>query len=667
MPKTGGTRPQERQSTRASARWKHRFWQGLALLAFAMVPGSLSLFLVTTTRHHYIHVESFRYGKQPSVIRCNRGDWLHLTFSTRDTGHSFFLEEFDLDVKISPGNQKVAVFSPGDPGVPPRFAREVVLRADYLGWMRYFISKSQYRCHVYCGPMHAFEHGNLIFGPNTLLFAALGVLVGIPVIGLASLRKTLRQGSASPPLVSPADGRDIFKRLPRLKRLVQRRGFQFALTSVVMVLLYVVILTALFGTHMPGRNLGIMLTWVVWLFFLTAIMTPFGGRIWCLACPLPVPGEILQRRAVTGVRSGSTRGYNNRFFGLNRSWPRWLRNDWPRMVGLLILGTFSTVLVASPRLSGWLILGLVVLATVMALIWELRAFCRYVCPVSAFVGLYSMAGKLALRATDPMICDGCDFQSCQKGSEEGWACPYGLCVGGINENNDCGLCAECFKTCPFDNVTLRWRPFSHETRIRSAGHAWLAVAMLVLAIAYCVTHLGPWPALRDCVNILDKGNWALFGVFAAVLWTAALAGLPVVMLLLAWTGKRFAPTRKSTGSLMMASTGALVPIGLMVWVSFVVPMLMVNLTFLLQSLSDPFGWGWDLLGTSGMPWHQLWPGAIPWIQVVCVLIGLHYGLRSAWRIWLGMVRKPWTALRGMVPLATFLLGLSGWFVWFFAN
>jgi len=647
--------------------WRESVWQALLLLVFAVVPGGLCQFFAKPPQHRYIHVSSFRYGKEPSIIRSNREDVLHLTFDTRDTGHSFFLEEFDLDVKITPGSGRVAVFRSSDPGAVPELKREVVLKAEHPGWLRYLVSKSQYRCHVYCGPMHAFEHGNLIIEPNTLLFAALGVLVGIPAVGLASLRKTLRQDSANPPLVSPTDGWDILERLSWLKRLVARRGFQFAWTSIIMVLLYVVILTALFGTHMPGRNLGIMLTWVVWLFFLTAVMTPFGGRIWCLACPLPVPGEILQRRAVTGVRSGSTRGYNNRFFGLNRSWPRWLTGDWPRMVGLLILGTFSTVLVASPRLSGWLILGLVVLATVMALIWELRAFCRYVCPVSAFVGLYSMAGKLALRARDPIICDGCDFQSCQKGSEEGWACPYGLCVGEINENNDCGLCTECIKTCPFDNVTLRWRPFSHETRIRHTSHAWLAMAMLVLAIAYCVMHLGPWPAFRDCVNVLDKRNWGLFGVFAAVLWTVALAGLPAVMLLLAWAGKRIAPMSQSTGSLMMASTGALVPIGLMAWVSFVVPMLMVNLTFLFQSLSDPFGWGWDLLGTSGMPWHQLWPGAIPWIQVGCVLIGLHYGLRSAWRVWLGLARKPWAALRGMVPLAVFLLSLSGWFVWFFAD
>ena len=647
--------------------WRTRVRQALLLLAFAAVPGGLCQFLAKPPQHRYIHVSSFRYGKEPSVIRANRGDWLHLTFDTRDTGHSFFLEEFDLDVKTTPGSRTAAVFRTSDPGAVPELKQEVVLKAEHPGWLRYFVSKSQYRCHVYCGPMHAFEHGNLIIEPNTLLFAALGILVGIPVIGLVSLRRTLRQNSVPPSSLSPLDGWDIFKRWPWLRRLMERRGFQFAWTSVLMALLYAVILMALFGTRMPGRNLGIMLTWIVWLFLLTAVMTPFGGRIWCLVCPLPVPGEMLQRGAVTGVRSGSTCGYNNRFFGLNRSWPAWLRNDWLRTAGLLILGTFSTVLVASPRLSGWLILGLVVLATVMALIWELRAFCRYVCPVSAFVGLYSMAGKLALRSADPKICETCDFRSCQQGSEDGWACPYGLCVGAINENNDCGLCTECVKTCPFDNVTLRWRPFGGETRIRSTSQAWLAMVMLVLAIAYCVMHLGPWPIIRDCVNVLDKGNWKLLGLFAAVLWTVALVGLPAVMLLLAWAGKRLARMSQPVGSLMRASTGALVPIGLMAWIAFVVPMFMVNTTFLLQSLSDPFGWGWNLLGTSSLPWHQLWPRSIPWIQAGCVLVGLHYGLRNAWRIWLDLAGPPRSALRGVLPLAAFLIGLSGWFVCFFAD
>ena len=303
----------------------------------------------------------------------------------------------------------------------------------------------------------------------------------------------------------------------------------------------------------------------------------------------------------------------------------------------------------------------------MPLVWQLRAFCRYLCPVSAFVGLYAKSAKLALRPADTDVCAKCRVRSCQRGSPRGWACSFGLCVAEIRENTDCGLCTECIKTCPYDNVSLRWRPFAQETAVRTAGEAWMAMAMLVLAISYCLTHLGHWPVLRDYVNILDKKNWDLFGVYAAVLWAAALAGLPALMFVLAAAGRRLARAAPTSWSLMIASTGALIPLGLAVWIAFVVPMLLVNVSFVLQSLSDPFGWGWNFLGTASTPWRQLCPQAIPWIQVGGILLGLHYSLRNAGRIWRALVDDRRAALRGMLPLALMLISVSGWLVWFFAN
>ena len=74
----------------------------LLLLACAVVPGAgVHLFAPDPVDRH-IHVKSFRYGKDPHIIRANRGDRLHLTFEATHTGHSFFLEEWDLDAKIRP-------------------------------------------------------------------------------------------------------------------------------------------------------------------------------------------------------------------------------------------------------------------------------------------------------------------------------------------------------------------------------------------------------------------------------------------------------------------------------------------------------------------------------------------------------------------------------------
>lgn len=646
---------------------KRYLWPGLILSAFAIVPALLCQLYRSPPQHRYIHIESFRYGKKPSVIRCNRGDSLHLTFSSRDTGHSFFLEEFDLDAKIAPGQREVLAFSTREPTANPRTTNEVVFKAEHPGWLGPLVSKCQYRCHVWCGPMHAFEHGDLIIEPNTLLYVGIGLLIGIPVVQLINLRIALRRNSIEARDTALTMGRDIFQRLPWLKSLLRWRGFQFSCILAVLPFVYLGLLAALFGTQMSGRNFGVMGTWVLWLFLLVAVLTPLGGRIWCLACPLPFLGEICQRGTITGVRKGESCGTNNHFFGWNRPWPAWLSNAWPRTILLLTLGTFSTILVAKPRVTGWVILFAILVPMVMALIWELRAFCRYICPVSVFLGPYARLSKLTLRAAAPDVCRSCEVQSCQKGSEAGWACPYGLCVGEIHENDHCGLCTECIKTCPYDNVTLQWRPFAQETRLRRADVAWSAMALLALAVAYCLVHLGHWPALRDCVNVLDKANWGQFALYALVLWGVAFVGLPTLMLLVAHASRRLASLAHSTWSVMIALAGALLPVGLLLWIGFVVSTLSVNTSFAAQSVSDPFGWGWDFLGTANTPWHQLWPRAVPWIQVVCMLFGLHFSLRNTWRICLELTDRPRTALRAAMPMAVFLIVFVGLCICFFAD
>jgi hypothetical protein len=193
------------------------------------------------------------------------------------------------------------------------------------------------------------------------------------------------------------------------------------------------------------------------------------------------------------------------------------------------------------------------------------------------------------------------------------------------------------------------------------------MAMLVLGTAYCVVHLGHWPAVRDWVNTLDKQNWHLFGFFAAGLWFVALAGLPGVLYLLSVLGRKLSGVPQRSLDVLKASAGALVPVGLMVWIAFVIPMLFVHVSFVLQSLSDPFGWGWHFLGDSTIPWHQLLPRAVPWLQVACILVGLHYGLRNIWRIWAGLSATRRQALLGLLPMSAFLLTFTGWLLFFFAD
>ena len=621
-----------------------------------------------------IHLEVFRYGTSPAIIRANRGDQLTLTFSTRDTGHSFFLQDYRIDAKITPASEAVEVRDPLQPTEPPSYVPEIDLIAGLTGFWGSLVSSSRFRCHVYCGPMHGFEQGDLIVRPNWLLAGSMGLLLSIVLIGC--LRVRLKTSVTKTVLQSPID---LNKRFALLDRLLKWRPLQFTFTLPLLAGLMVVVLAGLFGTKVGGRNLAVMLTWIVWISMLALFLVPLGGRIWCMICPLPVMGEYLQRGATTEVRVGKRGRFGNRFIGFIRQWPRVLRGPWLRLFFFLVLGTFSASLAGQPKWTAMTLMIMVTAGVLMSLIWELRSFCRYVCPVACFISAYSTVGRLMVRKRDTSVCRNCRDKPCFKGNDEGWACPYGLLVARIDRNVDCGMCTECFKSCPSDNVSLAWRRGPWTESFRSYGEAWQAIILLVLAIVYSLTVHSPWPVMRDLVNLVDKTSLPEFLLFFATLCAIAAGFVPLVFWLACglglWLMKGVSTTRNgaaingkgsqsglfasSVGGIFKRTLPALLPFGLALWAVFFVETIMANMTFILLSFSDPFGWGWDLLGTAGMPWIQIWPSGVPWIQAGFILIGVTLSLKKGYQLWNNETEATRFALKGFAPTAVILLILAG--------
>jgi len=637
----------------------------LIIFGFGLIPALICQNFTENPVDRNIHVRSFRYGKDPSVIRCNRGDRLHLTFSTEDTGHSFFLEEFDIDAKISPARDQVEVFRPSDPTLESVTTEDVTFTASHPGILNYLVARSNYRCHVWCGPMHAFEMGKLVIWPNTLLIFSLGCVLGILVLGLIGIFRKKAAGSTEDSEESAF--RDILSNSPILRKLISSRWPQTILVIFSIMMIYVVLLTTLFGTKVSGRNLGVLLMWAIWLFLLVAFLTPFLGRIWCAICPLPFFGDWLQRRSFFTPQKGKTKEYNNWYSGLFLKWPARLKNDWLKLVVFLILTTFSTTLVANPMASAIAVILLVLAPTLMSVFWENRTFCRYICPVSAFVGPFSRMSPIALRSKSQQACNNCKPHYCQKGSPKGWACPYGLNVGEINENQDCGLCLECTRSCLYNNVTIYKRPFFSELGIRTRSEAWLTMAVFSLSIVYSILYEGTWSEVRDYVNILDKQNWEFFGLYTLFIWALALVLVPGLVYILSWAATKLSGIKRSINEVFLASTGALLPLGLMLWIAFVIPMLFVNVTFIVQSMSDPFGWGWDFFGTANIPWHQFVPSLVPWLQALLILTGLVYSLRNLKKTWSNEKLTSNQLLLILLPMAVLLTAVAVVMIFFHTN
>jgi hypothetical protein len=115
------------------------------------------------------------------------------------------------------------------------------------------------------------------------------------------------------------------------------------------------------------------------------------------------------------------------------------------------------------------------------------------------------------------------------------------------------------------------------------------------------------------------------------------------------------------------TTAALIPIGLACWIAFALATVLSMMTFLLQSLSDPFNWGWDLLGMAGSRWHIIWSPAIAWLQVACVLIGAAYSIQTLYHYWLDHAPLRRRALMGSLPLGSFLWTAAAGMICFFAG
>ena len=464
---------------------------------------------------------------------------------------------------------------------------------------------------------------------------------------------------------------DVLAAIPALGWLARRRSVPVLLGVPLLGAMALLLATGVRGTSVGNHNALIVLVWILWWVTLMGAVVPVASRAWCAICPIPLPGEWLQRRTLLRVRSGANpaaragrkRIGHNLYSGLNRRWPRILSNLWLQTAGFLIFATFSAVLLTDPLASAVAIGGLLVVATVVAALYRQRSFCRYLCPVGGFLGLYSGSSILAVRCQDTAVCAACPDKGCVAGNERAWGCPWLEHPNRMVRSNACGLCLECVKACGQGNMTVVLRgPFA-EHRLAGWDEAAKAVLMLGLAIAYSAIYLGPWGGLRDAANLAVHRDWTTFFGFTAGLWSFVLVVVPGLFLAAAALGRRAAGDSIGLRPAALAAAAAAVPLGLLAWIAFSVPLAFVNGSYVLATLSDPFGSGWDLFGSRDMAWTPLLPEWMPAGQALLVLVGQAAALRGGWRESLARYGDARRALQGFVPTAALVTGMSLLILW----
>ncbi len=102
----------------------------------------------------------------------------------------------------------------------------------------------------------------------------------------------------------------------------------------------------------------------------------------------------------------------------------------------------------------------------------------------------------------------------------------------------------------------------------------------------------------------------------------------------------------------------LVPLGLLAWIAFSFPLIMINGAYVISVVSDPFGWGSNLVGTAHVPWTPVLPEYTGFIQAPLLLIGLGFALKRGREIAGQLYVDDSQATRSLIPAAIVCVGFT---------
>ncbi|MDQ7780356.1 MAG: 4Fe-4S binding protein [Planctomycetota bacterium] len=400
-----------------------------------------------------------------------------------------------------------------------------------------------------------------------------------------------------------------------LRAVARSRPLLFVLRLPVLILFVGLMLAALLGSE--SRNIATAGTGVLWL-VAVSVVTPVVGKFWCVVCPWDAVAEWIQRLGLWRKNDDPlTAGF---------TWPAGLANAYPAL-GLfvaLVWAEYAFDVTDSPRFVGYFCAGIVSAAVVVGLLFKRKTFCRYVCPIGATSGLYSVFSIFEIRARDRERCRTCRSKDCVRGNEMGYGCPVYEYPGTMESNVNCILCTECIKTCPYENVGLNLRfpgtellcgtkDASRHVLGRRNDLSLLAGAMLALSY----THgLSLTPVFGRSVvlvaNFVGVGTVLAFSVLL-ILFLAAVWGVCCGVRLAVRTADGPASRRVDHVVLVLALTVHLI---------FTVQHAFARGELLIPLLSDPIGSGWDLFGTARMThFVPMEPASMFALQVGLAVVG----------------------------------------------
>ncbi|MFQ5830791.1 MAG: hypothetical protein ACE5JD_16790 [Candidatus Methylomirabilia bacterium] len=334
-------------------------------------------------------------------------------------------------------------------------------------------------------------------------------------------------------------------------------------------------LAGILGNQFPMRNLAPTLVWVIWWVGL-AYVSALAGNLWAVINPWKVLfgwAEALHRR----VRRGGE-------LSLCLPYPEAL-GVWP---GLALFVAFSWVELVWPgratpaNLAGLAFVYSVITWTGMFLFGKER-WLRHGEAFSLAFGLLARFAPTEIRVVRPEVCQACSLD-CR------------------DRDGQCTNCAECFGRAGEADRQWNLRPYAVGLLRNERVSASMMAFVLVMLSAVTFDGFMATPAWAGLERVFDALLPGLGGAGLTIIQTLGLVCFPLLFLsvYLAVSGVMRAASggRLSTGQLARTFAFTLVPIAIAYHLAHYLSFLVIWGQLIIPLASDPFGFGWNLLGTA---------------------------------------------------------------------
>ena len=417
----------------------------------------------------------------------------------------------------------------------------------------------------------------------------------------------------------------------------------FKTLSVALFLL--ILATSLFGTNKSPNNFSPTFVWIIWWVGM-GYMAALLGNLWALVNPWKITYEWAQRLA--GGRDGLAA---DGMFRYPASW-----DVWPGVVLFLVFAWVENLYqsAAVPFNLGLLVLAYSLVTWAGMLAFGKDQWLKRGEAFSLLFGFFSRFSPTEVRVAGTGYCTSCDLDC-------------------VPEEDGCVDCYGCFERAERGHRELNVRPYAVGlTGVRNVSTATAAFVVVALATVTFdgLSATGAWTDLN--LALYDAAS--VFGTYAIeVVETLGLVGVPTVFLAVylafSWAIRWLSGDGASTTQVARAFVFALVPIALAYNMAHFISLLAITGQAIIPLASDPFGFGWDLIGTGGYAVNLRVVNAkfVWFLSVAAIVVGHIVSVYVAHVISLERTSDRSRALRGQYPMLVLMVFYTATSLWIIAQ